>query len=129
VAEKEALRPASSSAVRRRNSASAILASPLLRLQRLDRQEAHREAAIHAPQSSQARIGRLTRTVALEQLSILLAGRTRTGARQRRLGKDFVYASGGVKNLLCRLHRFPPLQRTQEPALSVVEGTGHPQLW
>jgi len=60
--------------------------------QRLDDQEADREAPVHASQSSQARTGHFARTVALEQLPLLLAGRTRTRARQRRLGKDFVYA-------------------------------------
>jgi hypothetical protein len=60
-----------------------VLAKPLLRFQRLDGREADRETPIHPSKSGQARIGYLTRTVAVEQLSLVFVGRERPGEDQR----------------------------------------------
>jgi hypothetical protein len=46
------------------------------------------------------------------------------GTESRRDGRN----TARVRNKTHRQHRYPPLQRTQEPALSAVEGTGHPRL-
>ncbi|MGA2375896.1 MAG: transposase, partial [Candidatus Sulfotelmatobacter sp.] len=46
----------------------------------MDDEEARGEAPLHASQSGEARLGRRTRAVALEQLSFLSLGRSRTGA-------------------------------------------------
>jgi REP element-mobilizing transposase RayT len=53
-------------------------------------QEAGGEAALHASQSREARPGRVTRAVALEQLPSLSAGRARASTSERRMGRDFV---------------------------------------
>src|SRR5215469_1830632 len=45
-----------------------VLASPLLRLQRLYRSQAHREAQVHAPKPGHQRTRHKTRRLALEQL-------------------------------------------------------------
>ena len=57
-----------------------ILAGALLRLQRMDDEEARGEAPLYPSQSSEARIGRRAGTVAVEQLSFLPLGRSWTGA-------------------------------------------------
>jgi hypothetical protein len=45
----------------------------------LDDEETNRKAKIHAPQSRETGISRVARTVAMEQLPVLLAGRSRPG--------------------------------------------------
>jgi hypothetical protein len=47
---------------------------------------------VHAWQSGEAGIGRVTGTVAMEQLSLLLVRRSRTGDDQCRLDGDFFFA-------------------------------------
>jgi len=53
---------------------------PLLRLQRPHRTEANREAALHAPQPSEAWTSRKAGAVGVEQLSFVPSRRNRTGA-------------------------------------------------
>ncbi len=57
-------------------------AGAVLRLQCMDGEEAHREAALHAPQSGDARAGRCAGAVAMEQFPRLCAGRERNGGGQ-----------------------------------------------
>ena len=59
------------------------VATTVLRFQSLDGTQAHREAALHASQPSEARIGSIAGTVAVEQFSILSVRRERIGAHQR----------------------------------------------
>src|ERR1039458_2952371 len=63
--------------------AATHLAETLLRLQRLDRTQTHRETPLHAPESGEARFGDAPGTLALEQLPRLLPGRGRSGTSQR----------------------------------------------
>jgi len=57
VAEEKASGPRATQLIPRRGLAASVLAGALLRLQRLDNEEAGREAAVHAPQSGETRIG------------------------------------------------------------------------
>ena len=59
------------------------LGASLLRLQCLDRAQAHREAALHASQSREARLGARAGSVALEQLPFLCLRRSQVGCGQR----------------------------------------------
>jgi Transposase IS200 like len=52
--------------------------------------------SLHASQSGETWIGGIARAVAVEQLSILPAGRTWTRAGERRLGKDFARPPCGL---------------------------------
>ena len=61
---------------------AAYLAEAVLRLQRMERTQTHRETTLHASESSEARIGGLPGTLALEQLSRLLPGRGRPSESQ-----------------------------------------------
>src|SRR5258706_15459211 len=49
----------------------------------MDRTQAHRETALHAPQSGDGRFGGVTGTVALEQLPHLFSPRGRSSKSQR----------------------------------------------
>jgi REP element-mobilizing transposase RayT len=80
VTQTEAERPAPAQFVSRPTTAQSILAGALLRLQRMDDEEAHREAEVYAPQSGESRVGGKARAMALEQLSLLPSRRGRTGA-------------------------------------------------
>src|SRR5580698_4481660 len=66
----------------------------------MDDEEARGEAPLHTSQSSEARLGRLTGAVALEQLSFLSFGRIGAGAREPRLDEDFLPGSGSVASQL-----------------------------
>ncbi len=79
IAQAQTEEPAPAQSVCRRAEAQSVLAGALLRLQRLDHEEARGEAPVYASQSSGARPGRRTGGVALEQLSFLSLGRSRAG--------------------------------------------------
>ena len=113
--------PTPTQSVWRRAEAQSVLAGAILRLQRMDDEEARGEAQVHASQSSEARLGRRTGGVAVEQLSFLSSGRSRAGASERRLDEDFVPESGGVAS---------QLQTFVVPALRKrTRRTGHPLRW
>jgi hypothetical protein len=59
-----------------------VLAGPLLRLQRVDDEEACGEVEVHAPQSGDTRTGGIAGTMALEQLSFLSSGGSRASASE-----------------------------------------------
>src|SRR5208337_3119126 len=59
------------------------LAKTLLRFQRLDRTQTHRETPLHASQSGAARVGGVSGTMALEQLSRICPRRSRSGKSKR----------------------------------------------
>ena len=59
-----------------------FLAGPLLRLQRVDDQEAGGKAKVYAPQSGEAGFGEFAGAMALEQLPFLLLGRSRARASE-----------------------------------------------
>ena len=103
----------------RRVEAQSVLAGALLRLQRVDDEEARGKAPVYASQSSEARLGQSTGAVAVEQLPFLPSRRGWTGAGERGLDEDFVSESGGLAS---------PLQAFVVPAPSQKkrEGTGHP---
>jgi hypothetical protein len=63
--------------------AATHLAETILRFQRLERTQTHRETALPAPQPSPARVGSVAGTVALEQLPRLLLRGNGTGKSQR----------------------------------------------
>ena len=67
--------PAPAQSVCRRAATQSILAGALLRLQRVDDEEARGEAAVHASQSGEAGTGGIAGAMALEQLSFLPSGR------------------------------------------------------
>ena len=52
-----------------------LLAGALLRLQRLDNEEARGETEVYASQSGEARAGRIAGAMALEQLPLLFSRR------------------------------------------------------
>jgi hypothetical protein len=52
----------------------------------------------------------------------------RTGDKLRMVRAIGSMQSAGREQPMVSAASYPPLQKTQEPALSVVEGTGHPQL-
>src|SRR5258706_12971331 len=64
----------------------------------MDRTQAHRETALHAPQSGDGRFGGVTGTVALEQLPHLFSPRGRSSKSQRvGSSQDEDAASGRVR--------------------------------
>src|SRR5580658_8229833 len=67
VAEEEADGCTAESSVCRRDCAYALLAGALLRLQRVDDEEARGKAEVHTSQSGEAGIGEFARGMALEQ--------------------------------------------------------------
>ena len=58
---------------------AAVLAEDILRFQRVDREEAEREARVHARESGAAKTGATSEGLALEQLGILSKWRLRVG--------------------------------------------------
>jgi hypothetical protein len=80
VTQAQTEEPAATQSVCRRAEAQSVLAGALLRLQRMDYEEARGKAPVYASQSSEARLGQHTGGVAVEQLSVLSFGRSRSGA-------------------------------------------------
>jgi hypothetical protein len=90
------------------------VATTVLRFQCLDGAQAHREAALHASQSGEARIGGIAGPVAVEQFSILSVRRERIGTHQPyRPHANATKAIGDV------IPDTRPLQKAQ--------GAGHPK--
>ena len=79
VVQAQTEEPAPTQSVCRRAQAPSVLAGTLLRLQRMDDEEARGKAQVYASQSTEARPGRCTGGMALEQLSFLSSGRSRAG--------------------------------------------------
>jgi hypothetical protein len=92
----------------------------------MDDQEASGKAAVYASQSGETGVGGVSRTLALEQLSVLSFRRNRAGAGQRGVDGDFVSGSCRLKvptkTFMMLAVRYPPLQKTQgrAPTLLVV---------
>jgi hypothetical protein len=118
VAEQKAARSAPAKSVRGRSRPSCVLAGALLRLQRLDDEEASGKAEVYASQSGEAGVGGVSRTMALEQLSVLSVRRNRAGAGQRGVDGDFVSRSCrlkvSTKPLMMSAVRYPPLQKKRK---------------
>ncbi len=76
-------------------------------------EEARGEAEVYASQSREARLGRRTGGVAVEQLSFLSSGRSQAGQAERRLDEDFVPESGGVASQL-QAFVVPALRKVRE---------------
>src|SRR5580698_3868797 len=86
----------------------------------MDDEEARGEAPLHTSQSSEARLGRLTGAVALEQLSFLSFGRIGAGAREPRLDEDFVPQSSGLAPRRCRRSWYPPFAKNAKDGAPTV---------
>src|SRR5205823_11731835 len=82
----ETLRRAATSMAAR--TQAALLATSLLRLQRLQQEETYREVARYTSQSRHSKTSRLARPMGLEQLSLLLLSRSRD--RKGRTGRRSV---------------------------------------
>ena len=82
VTQAQTEEPAPTQPIWRGAEAQSFLAGAILRLQRVDDEEARGEAQVYASQSSEAGLGRRTGGVAVEQLSFLSFGRSRAGARE-----------------------------------------------
>jgi len=118
VAEEKAARSAATNSVRGRSRPSGFLAGTLLRLQRLDNEEASGKAEVHASQSRETATGGVARAMAMEQLPVLFARRGRSGAGERGVVGDLVSESSCLKvsrdkNLTISAASYPPLQKTQ----------------
>jgi hypothetical protein len=86
----------------------------------MDDEEARGEAPLHTSQSSEARLGRLTGAVAVEQLSFLSFGRIGAGAREPRLDEDFVPPSSGLAPRRCRRSWYPPFAKNAKDGAPTV---------
>ena len=71
--------PRQCNSVWRRATGQGVLAGALLRLQRVDDEEARGEAPVYASQSGETGTGGIARAMALEQLSFLSSRRGRAG--------------------------------------------------
>jgi hypothetical protein len=88
----------------------------------MERAQAHREAAVHASQSGEARTAARTRALAMEQLSQLRLSRTRTGGDQS-VPKRGDEGSGCSVARVSRTHsRHPPLHQAGGPSFCAVCG-------
>jgi len=112
---------------RRKASGSAMprdtLAKAVLRFQCLDGTETHREAALYASQSGEARVGCVARTMEVEQFSRVLS--RRSGERKGEcLGsvedEDTTAAGVELGKLRCRRPRQPTSRKARE--------VGHPRF-
>src|ERR1019366_10776546 len=86
----------------------------------LDIAEAGGEVTVHAPQSGEAGVGRVSRVIALEQLPVVCFGGGRSGADQR-MGyfEDEDAKTGGVE---------PTVSAVVVPTSRKARDMGHPQL-